>query len=207
MATKASAALAELAQLGSSLADVAEDKAKQQETLGKILDTIGTLDKDTAKELFKDPQVQRLIELASGELAETSDDRPGSIRSGPFGQKKPWNEADLTKLIESGEMEMVRNYRPITTTPVIWNGLRRDFRARQLITCPGCFIYVYEQSLTAQEIAEQHAAWLMRMPGSDRLEDWSVVTEGGLRARGTGTPGHGHYVPGGGNVAMGDREE
>lgn len=211
MATKTKdAALAELAELGASLADDAADAAKKQETLSAILDTIGTLDKDTARDLFKNEKVQRLIELASTELAESSDDRPGSIRTTrdgaplPFAQKKPWTENDLTRMIERGEMEMVHNYRPPTSIPVIWNGLRRNFRAKQSITCPKCFVDVYEQHLTAEDLAEQHAAWLMGK--RDTLGDLSLLTEGGVRSRNTGTPGHGHYVPGGGLVTMGDRD-
>lgn len=205
MATKTKdAVLSELAELGASLAEVAEDEAKKTATLNKILDSIGGLSKDDARDLFKNEKVQRLIELASDELAEVSTDGPGSIGKGPMGQKKQWTEADLSRLIESGQMEMVKNYRPITTPkgPVVWNGLSRHFRARQPITCPGCFIYVYEQHLTAEDLAEQHASWLFRKQNG--LSDPSMMTENGLRARGTGDQGH--YVPGGGLVDMSDRE-
>jgi hypothetical protein len=57
--------------------------------------------------------------------------------------------------------------------------------------------------LTAVDLAEQHAAWLFHK--RDTLGDLSIITEGGIRVRGTGTPERGHYVPGGGLVTVGDQ--
>jgi len=200
--------LAELAELGASLADAAEDEAKKQETLNKILGSIDGLDKETAKDLFKNEKVQRLIELASEELAESEGDLPGSIRSTkdgaplPFAQKRPWTEGDLQKLLQEGKMKLVEDFMPITTAPVIWNGLRRNFVAMEPMTVASCFVDVYREHLAALKRNEEHVAWLFRKRND--LRDPSMLTEGGVRMRGSGD--RGHYVPGGGNVAMDDAE-
>lgn len=207
MAKSKDTALAELAELGSALADVVEDTEKKNATLKSILDVIGELDPDDAKALFKNEKIQRLIEVASTDLTESSDDPPGTIRPGMIGGqvvagfiKKPWNEADLMKLIAQGKMELIRGYRPLTSQPVIWNGLRRNFQARRPIDVPACFVYVYEQSLNETELGEQHAAFLFKK--TNVVSDWSIVNENGIRMRGTGSDGH--YIPGGGLVTMGD---
>lgn len=204
MAKTQGEALAEIAELSKTLGEAAEDRAKTDKTLKSILDTIGTLDKDDAKALFKNEQVQRLIELASEEIAESSDSLPGTIGSGPFGQKKPWNESDLNKLIEQGKMALVRGYTPWTSIPVFWNGLRRNFVAQEEIDVPQCFVDVYKQHLAAEKQAEQHAAWLFRKRNT--LGDASMANENGFRARGMAGEGQGHYVPGGGLVDMSERE-
>ncbi len=203
MATKTKdSVLSELAELGASLAEVAEDEAKKQETLKGILGSIDGLDKDTAKELFKNEKVQRLIELASSELAEASDGGPGTIAPGPFGPKRPWTEADLARLIERGEMKLVHDFEPVETIPIFWNGLRRNFQANEPITCAACFVDVYRQHREALRLGEEHAAWLFRK--RNNLRDGSMLSEGGMRARGSGDQGH--YVPGGGAISMDDRE-
>jgi len=206
MAKTQDAALAELADLGKSLGEIVDDQEKKKEILNGILATIGSLDKDDAKALFKNEKVQRLIELASSEMVDSSTLPPGSYMPGPMGMKVAWTESHLNKLIADGKMELVRNYRPVSTPhgPIVWNGLVRYFRARQPITVPQCFVDVYEAHLDAEMLAEQHAEWLFRK--GDYLRDRSVLTEGGVRVRGTGGVGQGHYVPGGGLVDMSDRE-
>jgi len=216
MAKTQDTALAELAELGAALGAAVDDTEKKSHTLKQILDTIGELDPDDAKALFKNEKVQRLIEIATAERAEASDDPPGTVYDGIVGgvvvrglMKKPWNEADLTRLIEKGEMQLVRNYRPPVTKHVIWNGLGRWFVARRPITCPECFVYVYEQSLDAAELAEQHADYLFKRgaykDSTGRLADPGMITAGGAKARATGEGGY--YQPGGGMVHMGERAE
>ncbi len=197
-------ALAELADLGKQLAAAAEGQEDTKATLDKILDTITGLDKEDAKALFRNEAVQKMIEMASEGRAQNTDDPPGTVYSGMIGTtvvpgfvKKPWTESDLAKLVADGKMTLVKNYRPITTQLIIWNGLRRQFVARRPITCPDCFVYVYEQHLSAIDLAEQHAAWLFKK--TNHVDDSSILTSNGARARGTGTSGH--YEPGGGNIS------
>lgn len=204
MAKNKDAALAELADLGKSLAEVVEDQEQKQGKLREILDLVGSLDKDDAKALFKDERVQRLIEVATSELAESSDDPPGTVYGGMMGgvmvkglTKKPWNEADLKRLIREGKAKIVKGYRPEVTRDVFWNGLHRQFVARRRMDVEDTFIGIYEQSLDAEELARQHAEWLFKK--RDSVDDWSIVTTNGARARGTGTSGH--YEPGGGMIS------
>ena len=212
MVTKAKDnALASIAELAKGLAEAAEDREKTSGTLKEILNLIGGLDKDDAKALFRDERVQALIEAATDQQAQSSDDPPGTIYSGLIGgqmvksmTKKPWQENDLRSAVERGEVEMVY-YEPRSTVPVVWNGLKRYFVADQEMYVEKIFVDVYKESLAATRAASEHAAWLFKKLQALSPQNRSMVTPGGARARGTADQGW--YVPGGGNVGGRSEDE
>lgn len=215
---KESGELSEIASLAAQLQEAAEDTERQQGILGAILEQIGKLDPESAKALFRNEAVQALLERASDEHAASADDPPGTVYAGTIGGvaikgfvKKEWTEADLRADYERavaagvppgerGAGEPV-SFMPFTTKPIFWNGLRRQFVAMKQMRVEQCFIDVYMQSLGAEQLAAQHAAWLFRAgpPPDDR----SMITPEGATARATGSEGH--YLPGGGNIALDDR--
>lgn len=203
MARDQEAALAELGDLGKSLAEAATDRTKQTGILRQILDLIGGLDKDDAKALFKNEKVQTLVEAASTELAQSSDDPPGTIYDAMIGgqlvksfNSKPWTNGDLKRLQGEGASKMVQ-YTPRTTQMVGWNGLERHFVADEEMWVEQCFVDVYRDSLRAMKLAAEHVAYNFKKSG--HLSDSSIRSDRGIRARATGDQGY--FIPGGGQIA------
>lgn len=203
MAKTQEEALSELGDLGKSLAEATTDRVKQGGILRQILDLIGGLDKDDAKALFKNEKVQTLVEAASTELAQSSDDPPGTIYDAVIGgqlikgfNSKLWTNGDLVRQNGEGASKMVQ-YTPRTTQMVGWNTLERHFIADEEMWVEQCFVDVYKESLRALKLAAEHAAYNFKK--GTHLSDSSIRSDRGIRARATGDAGH--YIPGGGQIA------
>src|SRR5215831_15129007 len=125
---KAKEGLSKLAELGAALQEAAEDTEKASAIQDQILDLIGKLDKDQAKDLFRNEAVQELIEKASDERALDPGLAPGSLLPGMIGgstirafTKRDWTEADLRQAMEDGRGKWV-TFEPAENKYLGWNG-------------------------------------------------------------------------------------
>jgi hypothetical protein len=204
-------ALARLATLGAALSAAAGDEAKTRAATDGIVDEILALDKDTAQALLKRPEIRELFELAADEASPAPEPDgakpPGTVlykkdaagNLTPFG-KVPWTMKWLTDPPAPHKPMATKTFIPVKNTPIIWNGIQVNVRAMEEVTLPEVFWGVYRDSLTQDELAREHAAWLFKRGPAPR--DRSIITESGALARGTGEMGW--YRPGGGTVALGD---
>lgn len=197
------AALSEFSTLAARLGAAAAGSAAEQRTAEAIFERVNRLSKDAQRRLFTRPEFRELFELASDrDHPNAADDPPGTIyyrtingAVTPWG-KKPWTWHDL------------RDYPTETWVPerkatLIFNGLPVTVFARRRVTLPCVFYGLYMDSQRNEELAEEHAAWLMKK-GDGRLTDPSIVSPDGAASRAVAN----HdgklnlHVPGGGVPAL-----
>ena len=197
-----SAALNDFAGLAQRLGAAAAGSRAEQETADAIFERVNRLTKSAQRRLFERPEFRELFEAAADrDKPGTADDPPGTIyyrnvngERTPWG-KKPWTWHDVNKL-------PTETWVPERRETLIFNGLPVTVFARRRVTLPCVFYGLYMDKQRNEELAEQHAAWLMKK--DTRLDDPSIVTVDGASSRAVAN----HdgklnlHVPGGGVPAL-----
>lgn len=202
-----------LSELAGLFQRAASKEQGSDKAITDALELLGSLNPLKYPDLADNPTVQAFIERVQGARMQSSDLPPGSIiGSGLTASKKPWSWGDLKKSMHVSVEEVTRRnalgeiifpwveYMPIKNSPVIWNGLQVYFRARQRVYVCKVFVDVFEESLTQEEFAEQHAAWLFNTPGVVARRDFFTTTAPRLKAMDMGKGEY--YQPGGGQISM-----
>jgi hypothetical protein len=196
------------------LARELEAAAAQSEAEGAVADKvfalIGTLDEDARKRLFQREAVRALFEVAADKDAPAGpDDPPGTVyyRTMPGGDKSPWSKKpwtwrDLTSPTPPRQPMPLKTWVPERRVNLFWNGLAVSLVPRRPVTLPEVFYGVYQDMLRNEELAEEHAAWLMKK--RDTLSDPSMVTPDGAQSRAIANHNGAVniHVPGGGFPAL-----
>jgi hypothetical protein len=198
------AALTDLSSLAARLGRAAADADEESRTADAIFARIGRLSRPAQRRLFSRPEVAELFELAGDtDTPAKADDPPGTIYyrtvngvATPWG-KKPWTWADAWKF-------PTKTWIPERRQNLFFNGLAVTVFARRQVTLPEMFYGIYQDSQRNEELAEQHAAYLMKKIGPEGLSDPSIVTPDGAQSRSIANhDGRVNvHVPGGGVPAL-----
>lgn len=179
-----------MAKLASLFSQAATEKKGRDRAINEALDVLGKLDPIKYPEIADNDQVQAFIEKVQQQRAQSSDVPPGTIMgSGLAAYKKPWTVGDLLKgrgmpaqeAIANGFIEWVM-YRPMKNFDVTWQGIRILWPARREGYFPKSHVDQFEQSLDAEEFAEQHAAWLFNHPEAQAHADFFTTNAPRVKA-------------------------
>lgn len=198
-----SAALSDLSSLAARLGAAASASAEEQDAADAIFARLNRLTKEAQRRLFTRPEVRELFEVAAErDEPASADDPPGTIyyrmiagAMTPW-SKKPWTWHDLRPPWPTV------TWIPERRMNLHFSGLNVSVFPRRSVTLPDVFYGLYQDSLRNQELAEQHASWLMKK--SSHLDDPSIVTPDGASSRSVAN----HdgrlnlHVPGGGVPAL-----
>ena len=207
-----------LGQLAGLFQQASSRAAGREKAVNEALEILGRLDPAKHPEIADNEVVQNFIERVQSARAQSPDVRPGTVLgTGLTAFKKPWMWADLNKSINTPIEEVTRRaqageiifpwveYVPIKTTPVIWNGLTVYFRARQRVKVCKVFVDTFEESLTQEEFAEQHGAWLFNVPGVQTHRDF--YTTNGPRVKAMDESRGDYYKPGAGVISLASSQD
>lgn len=201
------AALGALAEIAAGLARAASGSEEEKRIADQVFGLLGSLSKDAQKRVMSRPEAQALFEAAADKDPPASpSDPPGTVYYRTFNgeripwAKKPWTWKDLETMPK-------KTLRPERRQNLIWNGLAMSVFPRKEYLVPEVFYGVYYDALRSEELAEEHAAWLMKK--RDTLSDPSIVTRDGAAARAIANhDGRANvYVPGGGPAGLFERAD
>jgi hypothetical protein len=197
-------ALKDFSSLASRLARAAGDADEESRVADAIFARIGRLSKPAQRRLFTRPEMSELFEVAAEtETPSRADDPPGTIYyrtingvSTAWG-KKPWTWADAWRF-------PTKTWRPERRMNLFFSGLAVTVFPRRDVTLPEMFYGIYQDALSNEALAEEHAAYLMKKIGPEKLTDPSIVTPDGAASRAIANhDGRVNvHVPGGGVPAL-----
>lgn len=196
-----------LMKLFAGLRDDNADEAK----IDQVMNALAAVPLSKAPQIAEHPLMQRFLTKAR-EHAEKS----GQLRAGMIMNKGtiaenyvPWSLADLKSPppgwdgkseLPPGHTEWVFGQVPERNKEIIVNGVKVRLYRRVPYSGPKVFWDQYLAALDAEEAAEQHAAFLMKVEGAGLPRDPTILNEGTMAVRTSFTKGT--FYPGMGTQGM-----
>lgn len=194
--------------LAGLFSEASSQKSGREKAINEALEVLGKLDPFKYPDIANNETVMAFIDKVQQQRAQSEDVPPGTIiGTGMAAFKKPWTKNDLLKSkgmpVEEarakGLIEWIE-YTPFKNMDVTWQGIRIVWPARRRVYIPKSHVDVFEQSMSADEWNERHAAWLFNNPDVPFEADFNNMNAARLRAMDE-SKGE-YYKPGAGLIAM-----
>lgn len=199
-----------LAELADLFTKAQTDTKRRSRHVESIVSLVATLDPKDYPELADNPVLTKFVEDVQAAKMKDPSIPPGTIlNKGTLAEnKKPWTVQDLKSPppdwqegdpLPPGHTQWHR-FIPERNQTVVFDGIRVNLFRRREFYGPKIFYDLYMQTLNAEEAAEQHAAFLFKVPGARVPDDPTILGEGTAAVRSSAT--NGTYYPGMGTGGM-----